>query len=129
MIPGTIDEWKAALASSKPGLSRLACVAALMEIGQTLEGKHGDKWVPLTLIGDFRGHDEYRVKPAPRPGNAEDAKRHVGCALRVTGERRVFIIRDVHSAKEYDWTGREYATPIPGTDPSTWNWQKCEVVE
>lgn len=65
MIPGTIEEWKAALASSKPGLSRLACVAALMEIGQTLEGKHGDKWVPLTLIG---GHDEYRVKPAPARG-------------------------------------------------------------
>lgn len=133
MIPGTIEEWKAALASSKPGLSRLACVAALMEIGQTLEGKHGDKWVPLTLIG---GHDEYRVKPAPRPWNAEDARRHVGFAYRTSA--RIGIIGILPSGElscgtdsSYwdDWEGDEYATPIPGTDPSTWNWQKCEVVE
>lgn len=124
MIPGTIEEWKKALKESKPGLGRLACVAALMEMGQTLEGKHGDKWVPLSLIG---GHDEYRVKPTQRPWNEEDAKRHIGFAWRDPGDAYACLILPGYT--ETPWCCREFAFPIPGTDPATWDWKKCEVVE
>lgn len=136
MIPGTIEEWKAALASSEGGAERSACVYALLHFGQPLVLKNiHNEWIP---IGDTYGglKHEYRVKPTPRPWNAEDARRHVGFAYRTSA--RIGIIGvlpsgELSSGREdcywQQWEGDEYATPIPGTDPSTWNWQKCEVVE
>ena len=136
MIPGTIEEWKAALASSKPGSERNVCVEALLSMGVRLQDRRSPEyeWEDVTL-----GHTlihEYRVKPTPRPWNAEDARRHVGFAYRTSA--RIGIIGvlpsgELSSGREdcywQHWEGDEYATPIPGTDPSAWNWQKCEVVE
>ena len=135
MIPGTIEEWKKALNESGPGKERAACVYALLTIGVCVERKseYSESWTPSPAQGmNF----EYRVKPTPRPWNAEDARRHVGFAYRTSA--RIGIIGILPSGElscgtdsSYwdDWEGDEYATPIPGTDPSTWNWQKCEVVE
>ena len=129
MIPGTIEEWKAALASSKPGEQRGACVLALLSLGVSVEINDGDakSWRHLSLSEFF--HCDYRVEPTPRPWNAEDAMRHIGYAWRhAQRPEHIIIIMPPHR-HQVDWTGCEFATPATGTDPYTWNWQKCEVVE
>ena len=136
MIPGTIEEWKAALASSKPGSERNVCVEALLHLGAKIEhATRAGAWTANSDIPVMREW-EYRVKPTPRPWNAEDARRHVGFAYRTSA--RIGIIGvlpsgELSSGREdcywQHWEGCEYAEPKWGTDPSAWNWQKCEVVE
>ncbi len=143
MIPGTIQEWKAALASSKPGAERSACVCALLSIGVNVEHLHDDGvFRPVAEIGGRRR--TYRVKPTPRPWNAEDARRHVGKAWRLEGSDAIGMIGVFTGVNDsptgfipwpenhpawFAWEGYEYAEPKWGTDPSAWNWKKCEVVE
>lgn len=133
MIPGTIEEWKAALASSKPGSERNVCVEALQHFGVAMQRQQPgcdafDDWKHSAS----ERFANWRVKPTHRPWNAEDARRHVGFAYRFPANSGAcHIIMPWHCDGKQTWTvdGGEYATPIPGTDPSTWNWQKCEVVE
>ena len=128
MIPGKIEEWKAALASSKPGVERGACLYALAWLGVKTECRTSNGWISN---GAWIGMDqEHRVKPTPRPWNADDALRHVGFAYRIMPDESAWIVSErVARNPNADWSDAQYATPIPGTDPSTWNWKKCEVVE
>lgn len=137
MIPGNIEEWKKALKSSKPGEQRGACVLALLSLGVSVEINDGDakSWRHLSLSEFF--HCDYRVEPTPRPWNAEDARGHVGKAWRCGTESGIIGVYDERSFEPWKsddgawlvWEGYEYAEPKWGTDPSAWNWQKCEVVE
>lgn len=129
MIPGTIEEWKKALKDSEPGVERAVCVYALLSFGLSVERSNGRIFSEIYWTGTS---DEYRVKPVARPWNAEDARRHVGFAFRFAGQSpAVHIIMPSHCDGKPEWhsIGCEYARPIPGTDPATWDWQKCEVVE
>lgn len=69
------------------------------------------------------------IEPAVlRDWTAEDAKKHVGFAWRTgPGDSTPGLI----PADGYNycirWGGREYATPIPGTDPAKWDWKPCKV--
>lgn len=137
MIPGTIEEWKKALKESEPGVQRAICVMALFELGQRLERSDGDGWYEIGNSQWVAYMSEYRVKPTARPWNAEDAKRHVGFAYRTSGGRIgiIGVLPDGSPAsgmqQDYwrHWSQDFYARPLPGTDPATWDWQKCEVVE
>lgn len=130
MIPGTIEEWKKALKESKPGSERNVCVEALQHLGVALQRKQPgrDTFEDWVNRPDER-FAEWRVKPTARPWNAEDAKRHLGYAFLSPHAEAVMIISPRHINPALRWHGYKFATPIPGTDPSTWEWKKCEVVE
>lgn len=63
-----------------------------------------------------------------RDWTAEDARKHVGFAWRLGPKDSTpgLIPADsFHSGIR--WDGREYAAPIPGTDPAKWDWKPCKV--
>ena len=124
MIPGTIAEWKKELEKSEPGEQRGACVYALLSLGVSVEINDGDAdfWRPLSLSEFFRY--DYRVKPVLRDWTAEDARKHVGFVARKGG---MFVIVPGHAHSQFVWADHEYAAPIPGADPATWDWKPCKV--
>ena len=64
-----------------------------------------------------------------RDWTAEDAKKHLGWGIRHVCDREtVFVIRDpFHTGGGNDFCRSEYAAPIPGADPATWDWKPCKV--
>ena len=61
MIPGTIEEWKAALASSKPGAERGVCVQALEALGAEIQSKKAGAWQDIVICQDVR-YQESRAR-------------------------------------------------------------------
>ena len=64
-----------------------------------------------------------------RDWTAEDALNHLGWGIRHVGDREnVFVIRDpFHTGGGNNFCRSEYAAPVPGTDPTKWDWKPCKV--
>jgi hypothetical protein len=133
--------------TDKQAWADLERFAAAMGRGATVVFGNGDRRPKATftgrgmsadLIANMGGIREIIEPKKRRTWNAEDAKRHVGFAFR-GGPGKVYPKMIGHDGNfgaweddfyaRLNWVGFEYAAPVWGTDPATWNWQPCEVEE
>lgn len=93
---------------------------------------------PVLLVTQDVGYvaDAGECKPlsqpimAGTPWTAENAKRHVGFAIRNRDVKaEVFIISKLHykDGVMHTFDHSEYAVPVPGTDPDNWEWKPCVI--
>ena len=109
--------------------ARARGAAVVLGNGRRLDGTDGFTGLGVDA-NTFMSHTikEIIEPKVLRDWTAEDARKHVGFAWRLGPKDSTpgLIPADsFHSGIR--WDGREYAAPIPGTDPSKWDWKPCKV--
>lgn len=109
--------------------ARARGAAVVMGNGRRLDGTDGFTGLGVDA-NTFMSHTikEIIEPKVLRDWTAEDARKHVGFAWRLGPKDSTpgLIPADgFHSGIR--WDGREYAAPIPGTDPAKWDWKPCKV--
>lgn len=114
--------------------ARARGAAVVLGNGRRLDGRRLDGTDGFTGSGvDANTFMSHAIKEIIEPKvlrdwTAEDARKHVGFAWRLGPKDSTpgLIPADgFHSGIR--WDGREYAAPIPGTDPAKWDWKPCKV--